>query len=1558
MKVRGWRFLQVALGVAVVLLVALSLSVDAPAEQVCTITWTGGAENSSWAESSNWNLNRPPTTADHVCITAASTVEVSQDVGSVQTLQSEGTLVLLPGSRLRLAAVAEESSTLSLVQSGGALGGRGSLSISASFEWSGGEQLEAATTEVLPGATLVIKPGSALLEKQRVLRVDAGASASMAAGGALSIGESATVKNAGTFTAEGTGEKGDGIFSVGAGGVFRNTGTFTRSGNRTFAVGVEFDNEGAVAANFGALSFEGGGTEATGATFAGSGSEGLVTFAQGTFRFASGVALSGRIAQTGGRIQGPLLVKGHLEWSSGEQAEAATTEIVSGASLQIKSSVSLEKGRLLQVDAGATVLMGSGARLYIGEGASVKNAGTFNADGDGENGDGIASSGVGGFFQNAGTFARAGNGSFSVGVQFNNEGSVVASLGNVSLEAGGVQTATASFTGSGSEGLVTFTQGTFTLAGGVGLSGRVAQTGGRIQGPLLVKGSLEWSGGEQAEAATTEIASGAALVIKSGGVSLEKGRVLQVDSGAIATMGVGGRLTVGENATIKNSGTFSAEGSGERGDGIFSGSIGGLFRNTGTFTRSGNRVFAIGVEFENEGSVVASFGVVRFEAGGGAMATASYNGSGTEGLVSFAQGTFSFAGGATITGRIAQIGGRIQGPLMVKGSFEWSGGEQAEAATTEILPGAALLIASGTVSLEQGRALQVDAGANATMGVAGRLTLGENAVVKNAGSFNAEGDGERGDGIYAGGAGCLFRNTGTFTRSGNRVFAVGVKFDNEGALVASLGAVRLEGGGAEAPKAVFTGAGSEGLVSFAQGTFTLAPGLSLNGNVAQVGGRIQGPLVVKGSFEWLGGEQAEAAATEVAAGATLLIRSGSVSLEEGRRLLIDADAAASMGVGAKLYIGAGAVVKNAGTFTAEGNGEDGDGIFGRGVGGVFQNAGTFTRAGNRVFPVGVEFDNEKTVLASLGVLRLEAGGAAAPTASFIGSGADGLVSFAQGTFSFASGVSLGGRVAQIGGRVQGPLLIKGSFEWSGGEQAEAATEVTAGGTLMMATGTVSLERGRVLQVDPGATASMATGARLYIGEGAVVKNAGTFNAEGSGEGGDGIFGLSAVGTFRNTGTFVRDGAGEFSVAIGLYNEGAVDIALGVLKVATFTEPRTGVLGVHLGGLQLGAGFTQLILEGANSIEGTLRITTEAGFHPEPGQHFQVLSANPLIGSFGAVQEVGSIGGGWTYTPVYSATGVDLVVAGGPVPTTTTATISGGGQTGGTIALPENSVVTATATLTGVNAASAAGSISYRVYSDSGCSNEVANAGNVAVGAGAVGGSSPEVFPPGTYYWQASYSGDATNQRSSSTCGAAVETVEGSNAGKQKLLGFKEELQSPVSGRTANLLPVSGVVLVQIPGNRSFQALAVARNVPIGTLVNAKKGLVTLCRATQKSAPKQCAELNGGEFRIEEQAGGSAAHLALTGGLFAGCPASRAGAARAASRSGKQAVRNLWGRAHGNFTTDGRNSSTTIRGTIWSVEDRCTFTRTRVTRGVVSVYDYRRHRSIRVSAGRSYTAQAR
>ena len=94
-------------------------------------------------------------------------------------------------------------------------------------------------------------------------------------------------------------------------------------------------------------------------------------------------------------------------------------------------------------------------------------------------------------------------------------------------------------------------------------------------------------------------------------------------------------------------------------------------------------------------------------------------------------------------------------------------------------------------------------------------------------------------------------------------------------------------------------------------------------------------------------------------------------------------------------------------------------------------------------------------------------------------------------------------------------------------------------------------------------------------------------------------------------------------------------------------------------------------------------------------------------------------------------------------------------------MPAGTPVADQAALSGVNTASAKGSVTYDVYSDSECSKLVTSAGAVPVSNGEVPPSEPQVlYLPGTYYWQASYSGDAQNKPSVSKCGSEIENVTG------------------------------------------------------------------------------------------------------------------------------------------------------------------------------------------------------
>jgi hypothetical protein len=83
----------------------------------------------------------------------------------------------------------------------------------------------------------------------------------------------------------------------------------------------------------------------------------------------------------------------------------------------------------------------------------------------------------------------------------------------------------------------------------------------------------------------------------------------------------------------------------------------------------------------------------------------------------------------------------------------------------------------------------------------------------------------------------------------------------------------------------------------------------------------------------------------------------------------------------------------------------------------------------------------------------------------------------------------------------------------------------------------------------------------------------------------------------------------------------------------------------------------------------------------------------------------------------------------------------------------------TATLTSATS-DAGGTVTYTVYTDDQCTVFFADAGTVNVTNAVVPDSDPVDFDtPGTYYWQASYSGDANNNPVTDECTAEILVVQ-------------------------------------------------------------------------------------------------------------------------------------------------------------------------------------------------------
>jgi hypothetical protein len=190
---------------------------------------------------------------------------------------------------------------------------------------------------------------------------------------------------------------------------------------------------------------------------------------------------------------------------------------------------------------------------------------------------------------------------------------------------------------------------------------------------------------------------------------------------------------------------------------------------------------------------------------------------------------------------------------------------------------------------------------------------------------------------------------------------------------------------------------------------------------------------------------------------------------------------------------------------------------------------------------------------------------------------------------------------------------------------------------------------------------------------------------------------------------------------------------------------------------------------------------------------------------------------------------------------------------------------------------------------------------------------------------------------------------------------------PKEGKTVNVSPVSGKVLVKLPPGSSakvygvhaaatgFIPLGQAKQLPLGTIFDTSRGKVKLTSARNKNGTKtQSGNFNGGQFRVTQARKNPLTHVSMVGGGFSACNTKvpRGGAAKKKKRR-----RRVFGNARGRFRTRGRHSSATVRGTKWSMTDTCAGTLTVVTKGSVTVRDFTLRKTRIVKKGHRYFARA-
>ena len=198
------------------------------------------------------------------------------------------------------------------------------------------------------------------------------------------------------------------------------------------------------------------------------------------------------------------------------------------------------------------------------------------------------------------------------------------------------------------------------------------------------------------------------------------------------------------------------------------------------------------------------------------------------------------------------------------------------------------------------------------------------------------------------------------------------------------------------------------------------------------------------------------------------------------------------------------------------------------------------------------------------------------------------------------------------------------------------------------------------------------------------------------------------------------------------------------------------------------------------------------------------------------------------------------------------------------------------------------------------------------------------------------------------------------------------LPDPVVGETANAVPVAGEVLVGIPTGSSrgarvaqkgvtFVPLTEARLIPVGSFLDTTKGTVSLKLARNRAGELQSGRFAAGLFQVlqsRKRAAKGLTELSMKGSAasFRSCRQGKRGA-RAEAALSRRAIRRLRARARGRYRTRGRHSAATVRGTTWTVIDRCDGTLTKVKRGKVAVRDFRLKKTIVVERGERYLAKA-
>ncbi len=996
-----------------------------------------------------------------------------------------------------------------------------------------------------------------------------------------------------------------------------DSGTLALPGNNSSYTNGAFD----VASNATLLLMPTGAGANFAGTFTGTGS-GTVLLSNGNFSAeAGGVALD---------LPEPL-----LQWNGGMLAGVLTN--LNALSFISTTTVIVSRGSGFY-NSGLTRQTAAGA-LDVQQHSTIANltTGIFDLEADGRiYSDDYSPQN----FYNYGVLRKSGGTNTStISISFNNLG------GTVDVESG-----TLALANNGSS-----TNGAFTVGAGAALDltgGQSPTWAGTMAGQgagavMLDSGTLtttfallnftdglfQWSGGIWAGSATNLNAVNLTGTNASGNTGIMPRNAAFFNAGLVRHSGIS-RLDIQQHGLFANlaGGTYDFENDG----GIFSSDYSPQnFNNYGSLRKSaGTNTSVISIAFNNVGGMVDVESGSLSLANSGSSTNASYMvGPGAALDITGGQNP-SWSGQMTGLGLGAALfdSGSLTGSGLAlnftNGLFQWNGGQLAGVASNVnvlSLVGTNATAKSGTV-LRQGKLYNL--GWVRHTGAAG-LDIQQNAAFVNRtnGTYDFEGDGR----VYTDDDGPQnFYNYGVLRKSGGtNTSTISISFDNLGGTVdVESGTLALANSGSSTNGAFTVGAGAAlDLTGGQSPTWAGTMAGQGAGAVMLDSGTLTTTFALlnftDGLFQWSGGSWAGSATNLNVVSLTGTNASGNTGIMPRNAAFFNAGLVRHSGI-SRLDIQQRGLFANlaGGTYDFENDG----GIFSDDYPPQnFNNYGTLRKsAGTNTSVISIAFNNVGGMVdVESGSLSLANSGSSTNASYMVGPGAALDITGGQNPSwsGQMTGLGLGAALFDSGSLTGSGLALNftnGLFQWNGGQLAGVASNVN----VLSLVGTNAAAK----------TGLMLRGSSLYnlglvrhTGAGGfdVQQNAniinltnGTYDFAGDGR----IYSDDySPQNFSNYGTLRKSaGTNSSTISIAFANQGgAIEVDSGTLSLGSSPYVQgAGTFTVQLGGTNSGQ-WGQLTA-GAITLSGPLDIQIAAGFVPQVGAQFQILSGSSVTGTFSAL----------------------------------------------------------------------------------------------------------------------------------------------------------------------------------------------------------------------------------------------------------------------------------------------------------------------------------------------------